>query len=520
MACMAASPRLMVPAVCLSGRPVLAGDRLIGSLSTAHGPKADASALCAAQEIPAMTVHPAVRGHSAFSKSASVPSDTPDAWLISVLFALVSLLMAMALIPASALAQLPGEQTTAALPFAPPQPVVPVIDARIGVHPEKTRFVLELGSAVRFSTRLRSSPQGVIVDLPAIAWPTGGASRAGNGLIARYTLAPADGGRTRLIFDTTGPVRIREAFLIPPRDGRQSRLVIDLEPTSVAEMARLVAAQGNDRPQPPVPSQPVAVPQVVPVAVPRAVPQAKPVPDRPAVDRSAQRKPMIVIDPGHGGVDPGAISASGIMEKDVTLAMARELRRQLEATGAYRVRLTRDRDTFIRLRDRVGIAREAGADLFVSLHADSISSDQVRGLSVYTMSDRASDREAEQLAAKENRADAIAGLNLADENDLVASILINLAQRDTMNHSKRFANLALNTLKGEVVLLPSRPHREAGFAVLSAPDVPSVLIEMGYLSSPTDANLLNTPTHRAKLGRGLARGIDAYFKWLAKAERS
>jgi N-acetylmuramoyl-L-alanine amidase len=200
--------------------------------------------------------------------------------------------------------------------------------------------------------------------------------------------------------------------------------------------------------------------------------------------------------------------------------MARELKRQLDATGRYRVMLTRDKDVFIRLRDRVAAARDAGADLFLSLHADSIGSDSVRGLSIYTLSDKASDREAEMLAAKENRADAIAGLNLAEENDQVVSILIDLAQRDTKNHSKRFANMALQHLKGNVNLLPNRPHRQAGFAVLTAPDVPSVLIEMGYLSSRQDANLLTTPAYRKRMGRSLVKSIDSYFKWLDSADRS
>ncbi len=242
--------------------------------------------------------------------------------------------------------------------------------------------------------------------------------------------------------------------------------------------------------------------------VPAAVPAAPPVPPR------APEKPLIVIDPGHGGEDPGAIGVGGIYEKDITLAVARELRRQLEATGRYRVLLTREKDVFIRLRERVGIARDVGADLFLSLHADSITSGSVRGLSVYTLSDKASDREAEMLAAKENRADAIVGVNLAGESDLVASILIDLAQRDTMNHSKRFAKTVLEHVRRDVTVLPSKPHRQAGFAVLTAPDVPSVLVEMGYLSSPKDASQLNSPKHRQRLARGVTRAVDSYFKWL------
>ncbi|HRJ61343.1 MAG TPA: N-acetylmuramoyl-L-alanine amidase, partial [Azospirillaceae bacterium] len=231
---------------------------------------------------------------------------------------------------------------------------------------------------------------------------------------------------------------------------------------------------------------------------------------KPGAPRSA-KPPVVVIDPGHGGADPGAIGVGGGYEKDITLAAARELRRQLQAAGRYQVKLTRDSDVFIRLRDRVAIGREAGADLFISLHADALGSEQVRGLSIYTLSTKASDREAEMLAAKENRADAIVGMDLSAENQLVASILIDLAQRDTMNQSKRFASQALTHLSKDVRLLASKPQREAGFAVLTAPDVPSVLVEMGYLSNPTDAKLLNTADHREKLARDLVRAIDGYF---------
>lgn len=219
---------------------------------------------------------------------------------------------------------------------------------------------------------------------------------------------------------------------------------------------------------------------------------------------------MIVLDPGHGGQDPGAIGTGNVYEKDLTLAMAREMRQLLESTGRYKVILTRDDDSFVRLRDRVAEARHAGAELFVSLHADSIANPQVRGMSIYTLSDKASDREAEMLAAKENRADAIGGIDLSHENDEVASILIDLAQRDTRNHSRRFARLVLHESGREIKLLP-QPDRSAGFAVLTAADVPSVLIEMGYLSSAQDVAMLSQPRQRLKLAQALVRAIDGFF---------
>lgn len=418
---------------------------------------------------------------------------------------------------------MPAVQTTAALP-TPAR--VAVLDARLGLHPDKTRFVLELTEAVPFRVSTLPDPYRVVVDLPDLVWPGAAAPVAGKGLVLRYHCGPVGPAAVRLVFDTDGPVRVRDAFVLPAKDGHQPRLVLDLERVSAGEFDRAFAAAVLGRepaaaaavvPVPPPAPAPVGPAAVVPVAAPLFAPVPPRMPARPV---PVPEKPTVVLDPGHGGVDPGALGVGGVFEKDITLATAREVGRQLTASGRYRVVMTRDKDVFVPLRDRVAVARDAGGDLFVSLHADSIGSRAIRGLSVYTLSDKASDREAEMLAAKENRADAIAGLNLSSENDQVASILIDLAQRDTMNQSKRFAKAALDHLGREVKLLPARPHRQAGFAVLTAPDMPSILIEMGYLSSPQDAMLLNTKEHREKLARALVRSIDAYFKWLGEARRS
>ncbi len=447
-------------------------------------------------------------------------------------------------------------QTTAALQSAPQRTAV--VDARLGIHPDKTRFVLELSDAVSFTVSMAADPYRIIVDLPELTWPGGALPVEGKGVVARYRHATVGPRGTRLTFETVGPARLREGYMIPARDGHQPRLVLDLEKTTQAEFRQLAAATaghgdtseigsneiGSTTPLTmssivssamavPVPEQAPArsstavtapppfapLPPIPPAQlIPASLPVAPPLPDNKPP--TVAEKPLIVLDPGHGGQDPGAIGVGGIYEKDITLATAKEVKRQLEATGRYRVRLTRDSDVFIRLRDRVAIGREAGADLFISLHADSISSGDVRGMSIYTLSDKASDREAEMLAAKENRADALVGLDLSGENRLVANILIDLAQRDAMNHSKRFATLALQNLGREVPLIPNRPHRQAGFAVLTAPDVPSALIEMGYLSNRQDIRLLTSTGHRERLGKGLARTIDAYFRWLHGTQRS
>lgn len=232
----------------------------------------------------------------------------------------------------------------------------------------------------------------------------------------------------------------------------------------------------------------------------------------------ADGKPVVVIDAGHGGVDPGAIGVSGVYEKFITLAMAKELKAQLEKGGRYKVYLTRDRDVFIRLRDRIAIARQYDADLFISLHADTVANSQMKGLSVYTLSQNASDSEAQALADKENKADLIAGVDLSHESADVANILIDLAQRETMNRSAVFATSVVDSLGRQVDLL-GNTHRFAGFAVLKAPDVPAVLVEMGYLSNVEEERQLRQPDYRGKLAKALSLAVDHFFVQGQKARR-
>lgn len=415
---------------------------------------------------------------------------------------------------------------TAALPAAAPQRPQ-VVDLRFGRHGDKTRIVIELSEHASFKIETLSGPPRVAVGFGDLA-PGKGALAEGPGvdLVERYHQDDENGGR-RLIFTGSTPLRVREAFMIPPQEGRRTRLVIDLERAdkdetsfSAANGVQLTGSQNAAAPPANKGGKPTAPAALTPPVRTAALPGPPPgTPTQKPNAAKPAKPPLIVLDPGHGGGDPGAIGVGGVYEKEITLAAARELRRQLLATGRYRVKLTRDSDVFIRLRDRVALAREAEADLFISLHADTLGSDQVRGLSIYTLSGKASDREAEMLAAKENRADAIVGMDLSTENQLVASILIDLAQRDTMNHSKRFAAYALSHLSKDVRILASKPQREAGFAVLTAPDVPSVLVEMGYLSNPTDAKLLVTQAHREKLTKDMVNAVDAYFGWLGTGRR-
>lgn len=224
-------------------------------------------------------------------------------------------------------------------------------------------------------------------------------------------------------------------------------------------------------------------------------------------------KPKLVfLDPGHGGKDPGAQGVRGTKEKSVVMAIARELQRELQAGGRYRVMLTRSSDSYVALRERVARAQDAKADLFLSLHADSCDNPDVRGASVYTLSEQATDRETAALAARENRADAVvAGMRLADKPDIVASTLVAMAQRGTVNDSRRLAETIVQGFSRSGVRLLPRTHRQAGFAVLTSPDIPAALVELGYLSNPQDEKLLTVRQHQIALARALRGSVDAHF---------
>jgi len=374
-----------------------------------------------------------------------------------------------------------------------------VTDLRVGQHPDKVRFVLDLTDRVDFFVFQLPDPYRIVVDLPQVAFdlPDDGRSRR-VGPITGWRHGLFEPGTSRVVIDATAPMAVKSAFILPPSGSNGHRLVLDLVPTdresflvtSNESVAKRVALRAPSLQAP------------VPVPVP---------------ERSADQRRVIVIDPGHGGVDPGALGHQH-HEKDIVLAAAKTLARRLEQTGRYKVVLTRDRDVFVRLRDRLAIARKAGADLFMSLHADSIDDNSLRGLSVYTLSETASDDEAAELAASENKVDIIAGIDLSDQAPEVTDILIDLAQRRTKNLSARLASYVVEEMGGVTPLL-KRPHRFAGFAVLKAPDVPSVLVEMGFLSNPVDHKNLHSGAFRDRIAEGLARSIDNYFQGMQAAFR-
>jgi N-acetylmuramoyl-L-alanine amidase len=467
-----------------------------------------------------------------------------------------------------------------------------MLGVRYGVHPDKTRVVLEFAATVPYRILMLADPARLTIDLPRITWPAQTLPRTGDGVVQRFHYGWQDAETARITLHLATPARIVNQFMMGSEPGHGPRLVIDLAATDThgfrQNLGRVYGTLDSSYP-PPAPVSPASVSPapISPTPVsppPKSAPEpptatpATAKPDRPAVSRAGQPMPagveslplpqrpqtegtqtdgpqtkgpqtkgpqteerqaipstglarlpatrpatpapatrrLVVIDAGHGGIDPGALGYNGLREKDITLEMARALKREIENSGRYRVVMTRQRDEFLPLRERVAVAREHKADLFVSLHADSIGSSNFRGFSVYTLSDTASDREAEMLAAKENRADALGGVDLSRESDVVASILIDLAQRDTMNHSRRFAKSLVNSLRTVGPLVP-KPHRSAGFAVLTAADVPSALIELGYITNANDALRLSEPEERVKIARAIARAVDQYFVWLVTA---
>jgi N-acetylmuramoyl-L-alanine amidase len=364
-------------------------------------------------------------------------------------------------------------------------------DARVAGDRERTRFIADLSKKVDVHVFALGNPYRVIVDAPDVSFQMpDGIGKEKRGLVTAYRYGLFAPGKARIVIDVSGPFLIDKAFVLESRDAQPARLVIDLVPTD--EQTFLAKLKETKPPQ-------------TASTAPSALAQA---PSRPA-----DAKPVVVLDPGHGGVDPGTSSAAGITEKEVVLNFARTLKAKLDATGRYEVILTRNDDTFLPLRSRVEFAQKKGAGLFLSIHADYFpkQTDKATGATVYTLSEQASDEEARALAAKENFSDALAGIELpSDSDEVLANILIDLAQRETQNRSVIFARSIVGELaaKGS---LHTRKLRSAGFRVLKAPDIPSALLELGFLSNPDDEKRLTSEAWRDKTADAVAESIDVYF---------
>jgi N-acetylmuramoyl-L-alanine amidase len=396
-----------------------------------------------------------------------------------------------------------------------------ITDARLGVEPGLTRIVISLTQRSDFQIFTLADPYRVVIDMSEVDWKVpSGTKLRGQGLVAgmRYGLFKA--GTSRVVLDLMEPSEVARAEFVPPANGEPLRLLVDLRPIPDSQFRAQLKTS-------------IVAYSAVAAIAPATKPAAKTSSGagsgagggavggsaaKQPVEEPKRGKPLIVIDPGHGGIDPGAIGSS-LTEEELTLAVAKILKQELEDTGMFRVLLTRSRDVYIPLRERFGLAREKGAELFISLHADSHNNPLTRGASVYTLSEKASDAESAALAAKENKSDIIAGVDLSKQSNVVSNILIDLAQRDTKNMSTRFASLLVRELKDQTLLL-GNTHRFAGFAVLKAPDVPSVLIEMGYISSSKDEALLSSSGHQKKLAKAVRRAVENYFSWQELVRRS
>jgi N-acetylmuramoyl-L-alanine amidase len=361
-------------------------------------------------------------------------------------------------------------------------------DARLGGDESQTRFVMDLSHKIDLHVFTLADPYRVVVDIPQVTFRLPAkAGETGRGLIKAYRFGLVMAGGSRIVIDLVKPARVEKSFVVDSTDSAPARLVLELLASDRESFLRKIALdQRFLRTQAP--------------------------PLREQQSSSGDARPLIVLDPGHGGIDTGTKGPNGQMEKDIVLDFAKRLREKIEAAGKYRVLLTRSDDTFVPLAERVRFAREASAALFISIHADSLPRREgdTQGATVYTLSETATDPAAARLAEQENRADVIAGVDLKEQPDDVAGILIDLAQRETKTFSVQFANKLVGTIK-QTARLHKDPIKSAGFRVLRAPDVPSVLVELGYVSNKEDLQSLSSDSWRDRTANAMASAVDGYF---------
>ena len=363
-----------------------------------------------------------------------------------------------------------------------------VTEVRLGGDDSQTRFVMDLSRKIELHAFMLADPYRVVIDIPEVTFQLAPkAGETGRGLIKAFRYGLMMPGGSRIVFDLTKPVRIDKAFVVDPTEGVPARMVLELAPTDRESFLKKIALESKATP-------------------------ADTAPSGSSGANKSDTRPLVALDPGHGGIDNGTKGPAGELEKDIVLDFAHRLRDRIEKAGKYRVLMTRSDDTFIPLPDRVRIARNAGASLFVSIHADSLPKKEgdAQGATIYTLSDTATDPESERLAEQENKADVIAGVDLKDEPDDVAGILLDLAQRETKTYSLQFAHKLVDDLKGATRLY-KKPLKSAGFRVLRAPDVPSVLVELGYVSNKQDLASLLSDTWRDRTTEAVAHAIDGYF---------
>ncbi|MBA3446176.1 MAG: N-acetylmuramoyl-L-alanine amidase [Pseudaminobacter sp.] len=364
---------------------------------------------------------------------------------------------------------------------------IKAVDYKMAGDATRMRIVLNFDREPDPKWFLLRGPHRLVIDLPETRISADAKELKARGLVKAVRYGILSEHNSRLILTSKGPFAV-ERLDVLQNDKTGYRMVVDLVAASEREFETALGVQ----------AQTTGSTETTPKADRLGETAAR-----------SERRFTIVIDPGHGGIDGGAEGNNGTVEKAITLAFAFELKAMLDAAGKYAVFMTREKDEFLRLDDRVRIARQHEADLFISVHADTIRLKGIRGATVYTVSDKASDAEAEALAARENLSDRLAGIEIEDEDHQVADILFDLIRRETHNFSIRFARSLVGELSTTVDLI-NNPHRFAGFKVLKAPDVPSVLVELGYLSNPKDEAQLRNPDWRGKAAASIASAIDAF----------
>jgi N-acetylmuramoyl-L-alanine amidase len=347
----------------------------------------------------------------------------------------------------------------------------------------RTRIVLQFDRKPDISWFLLRNPHRLVIDMPEAVFHIDPAQTKPVGLVTEVHYGQIGEGKSRLVIASDGPFDIEDVEVIKNEQVPGYRLVADITAAPEAKFEAALTKQAGN-------------------AVATGVSASDSAPRPPA---AGKKRFTVVIDPGHGGIDPGAQGVSGTLEKDVTLTFGLQLRDALRKTGKYDVYMTRDDDRYLRLDERVQIARRDGADLFMSIHADTINQSDIRGATVYTLSDRASDAVAAAVAVRENLSDKLAGAKVDDRNHEVSDILVDLIRRETRSFSVRFARTLVGELSHNIELI-NNPQRSAGFRVLRAPDIPSVLVELGYLSNAKDEAELRDPDWRAK---AVASMVDA-----------
>ena len=384
---------------------------------------------------------------------------------------------------------------------AGPTTLPTVMDVRVSATPERARLVIDLGTQTQFSLTSLSGPDRLAIDVRAgaITVTTPEGKPAGEGVVSGYTVQQIGADRVRTTLTLSSPAQVQQAYVLDPFEDQPARLVVDIIPATPEQFSTNVA---NDL----TASSGVVAPSVADTSTPAG-----------GSELPIATKPLVVIDPGHGGIDSGAETTSGIKEKDIVLAFGLRLQQLLVESGRFDVALTREDDSFLKLEDRVGLARTNKADLFVSIHADSFQQPEIRGASVYTRDENATDVLDKVLADGENRADVVAGLTMPQTAPAVVDILVDLMRREMRVQSFMAAQSIVHQLEPSVELRRF-PVRQADFLVLQAPDVPSVLIELGFLSNADDmANLLETGWQE-RTADGVARGISLYFDSLKPQE--